>query len=194
MSDYTTLPEGLPVPADDGATDHLIRKAMPPILLPSTEGALVNLSELGEGRTILYFYPLSGRPGEDLPEGWDAIPGARGCATEACSFRDHFAELIEAGAADVYGVSSQDPEYQGELAERLDLPFAMLSDESLALADAMRLPTFSAPGHERLYARCTLVVTDGRIEQVFYPVFPPNEHAEEVLAWLRGRGGLGDAS
>ena len=194
MSDYMTLPEGLPVPADDGATDHLIRKAMPPILLPSTEGALVNLSELGEGRTILYFYPLSGRPGEDLPEGWDAIPGARGCTTEACSFRDHFAELIEAGAADVYGVSSQDPEYQGEHAERLDLPFAMLSDESLALADAMRLPTFSAPGHERLYARFTLVVTDGLIERVFYPVFPPNEHAEEVLAWLRGQGGLGDAS
>ena len=182
--DFTRLPAGLPVPQDDGAADHLIGTPMPPLLLPTSDGGRMDLSELGEGRTILYLYPLSGRPGVDLPAGWDAIPGARGCSTEACDFRDHFRELRDAGAARVYGLSSQDPEYQRELVERLGLPFPMLSDEPFGLAAALRLPTFSAPGHDRLYARLTLVIRDSRIEHVFYPIFPPNEHAQQVLAWL----------
>lgn len=184
MTDYTALPEGLPVPADDGAADHLPGTSMPALTLPTSDGRSIELSGLGPGRTVIYLYPLTGRPGVDLPEGWDAIPGARGCSTEACNFRDHFQQLREAGAERVLGLSSQGAEYQAEVVERLRLPFAMISDESLALADALGLPTFSAPGHERLYARLTLVVRDGVIEHVFYPIFPPNEHAGQVLDWL----------
>ena len=185
MSDYTSLPDDLPAPTDDGAADHLPGLPMPPLRLATSAGAGVDLADLGEGRTIVYLYPLTGRPGVDLPAGWDAIPGARGCSTEACDFRDHLADLTAAGAARVYGMSSQSADYQAEVVERLHLPFAMISDPDLALADGLRLPTFSAPGHERLYSRLTLVVRDGRIEHVFYPVFPPNTHAREVLGWLR---------
>ena len=124
-------------------------------------------------------------PGVDLPQGWDEIPGARGCSTEACDFRDHFAELEAAGASRVFGMSSQDVPYQAEVVARLNLPFSMISDQGLALADALQLPTFAAPGHDRLYARLTLVIRDGVIEHVFYPIFPPNTHAQQVLAWLR---------
>lgn len=185
MSDFTTLPAGLPVPADDGAADHLPGLPLPRLTLPTSAGGEVAFDALPPGRTIVYLYPLTGRPGVDLPEGWDAIPGARGCSTEACDFRDHFAELREAGAAQVWGLSSQDPDYQAEVVSRLGLPFAMISDESFALGDALRLPTFSAPGHDRLYARLTLVIRDGRVEHVFYPIFPPNRHAQQVLEWLR---------
>jgi peroxiredoxin len=184
MTDYTVLPDNLPVPEDDGAADHLTGLAMPALTLPASDGSTVDLAALGPGRTIIYLYPLTGRPGVDLPEGWDSIPGARGCSTEACDFRDHFADLQQAGAARVYGMSSQDPEYQAEVVTRLRLPFAMLSDERFALGEAIGLPTFAAPGHDRLYARLTLVVRDGLIEHVFYPIFPPNTHAQEVLAWL----------
>ena len=186
MSDYTSLPDDLPAPTDDGAADHLPGRSMPSLRLATSDGAEVDLAELGEGRTVVYLYPMTGRPGVDLPEGWDDIPGARGCSTEACDFRDHLADLRAAGAARVYGMSSQDPGYQAEAVERLRLPFAMISDPELALADTLHLPTFSAPGHNRLYSRLTLVVRDGRIEHVFYPVFPPNTHAREVLDWLRG--------
>lgn len=137
------------------------------------------------GRTILYLYPLTGRPGTDLPEGWDAIPGARGCSTEACDFRDHFTELKDAGIEEVWGLSSQDVDYQAEVVRRLRLPFHMLSDETFALAEALGLPTFAAAGHPRLYTRLTMVIRDGRIEHVFYPIFPPNTHAQQVLDWLR---------
>lgn len=184
MTDYTVLPDGLPEPEDDGAADHLPGTAMPALTLPASDGGSVDLDDLGPGRTILYLYPLTGRPGVDLPDGWDAIPGARGCSTEACDFRDHFQDLRRAGAARVYGLSSQEPAYQAEVVERLALPFAMVSDERLALAEALRLPTFRAPGHDRLYARLTLVVGEGRIEHAFYPIFPPNAHAREVLDWL----------
>lgn len=183
-ADYTVLPAGLPVPEDDGAAAHLTGLAMPRLTLPASDGDRVDLVGLGRGRTIVYCYPLTGRPGVDLPDGWDAIPGARGCSTEACGFRDHFAELRAAGAERVYGLSSQDTAYQAEVVDRLSLPFPMLSDESFALADALRLPTFEADGHPRLYARLTLVVRDGAVEHVFYPIFPPNEHAAQVLAWL----------
>jgi len=121
----------------------------------------------------------------DLPAGWDEIPGARGCSTEACDFRDHYADLQAAGAGRVWGMSSQDPDYQAEVVERLRLPFAMLSDPDFALAGAVGLPTFSAPGHDRLYTRLTLVLRDGEIEHAFYPIFPPSTHAQQVLAWLR---------
>jgi peroxiredoxin len=131
----------------------------------------------------LYFYPLTGRSGVDLPEGWDAIPGARGCTTEACDFRDHHADLVAAGAEIVYGVSSQDTDYQRELVGRLNLPFAMLADPGFTIAGALELPTFTAGG-QRLHSRLTLVV-DGRVEHVFYPIFPPNRHAQQVLAWLQ---------
>lgn len=184
MTDYTTLPDGLPVPEDDSAADHLPGQRMPQLELPVSDGGTVDLAGLGTGRTVIYLYPLTGQPGVDLPEGWDAIPGARGCSTEACDFRDHFEDLRRAGAQRVFGLSSQDPAYQQEVVERLRLPFAMISDDALALADALRLPTFSAPGHDRLYARLTLIVRDGRIEHVFYPIFPPNAHAQQVLDWL----------
>jgi peroxiredoxin/DNA-binding transcriptional MerR regulator len=185
MTDYTTLPAGLPVPEDDGGAHHLPGAAVPPLAFTSTDGSKVNLAELGAGRAIIYLYPLTGRPGVDLPDGWDSIPGARGCSTEACDFRDHFQELTDAGVTAVFGFSSQDTAYQAEVVERLRLPFEMLSDEDFALGDALRLPTFAAEGHERLYSRLTLVIRNGRIEHAFYPIFPPNTHAQQVLAWLR---------
>lgn len=185
MPDYTQLPAGLPVPADDGGAAHLPGIQLPALQLHTSAGETVDLAKFGPGRTIIYLYPLTGRPGVDLPEGWDAIPGARGCSTEACDFRDHFQELQLAGAARVYGMSSQQTDYQAEVVSRLRLPFTMLSDPGFALADALRLPTFAAPGHERLYARLTLVISKGRIEHAFYPIFPPNEHAQQVLTWLR---------
>lgn len=177
------LPSDLPVPHDDGAADHLRGRAMPPVRLASTTGETVALDALGAGRSVVYVYPLTGRPGTDLPEGWDAIPGARGCTPEARGFRDHHDEFAAAGAARVFGVSSQDTDYQREAAERLGLPFAMLSDHTLRLADTLGLPTFEVSGM-RLYKRLTLIIRAGVIEHVFYPVFPPDEHAGQVLAWL----------
>jgi peroxiredoxin len=185
MTDYTTLPEGLPVPADDGAADQLWGAQLPALVLPTSDGGTVTLDALGSGLTVVYLYPLTGRPGVDLPDGWDAIPGARGCSTEACDFRDHFTDLRAAGAERVFGMSSQDTAYQAEVVERLRLPFSMISDTSFALGDALELPTFSAPGHARLYARLTMIVRNAVIEHVFYPIFPPNEHAQQVLDWLR---------
>lgn len=185
MSDFTTLPAGLPVPTDDGAAAHLPGTPLPDLALATSDGGAVHFRDLGPGRTVIYLYPLTGRPGVELPEGWDEIPGARGCSTEACDFRDHFADLKDAGATQVWGLSSQDPDYQAEVVERLGLPFAMISDPTFALGDALRLPTFSAPGHDRLYARLTLIVDDGTIEHVFYPIFPPNTHGRQVLDWLR---------
>ena len=184
MDDIYTLPADLPIPQDDGAADHLPGATVPELTLPSTAHETVALAALGTGRTILYIYPLSGRPGEDVPEGWNAIPGARGCTTQACDFRDHHEELLNAGAARVFGLSSQDTGYQRELVERLRLPFSMLSDPGLRLAAELRLPTFEANG-QTLYKRITLVVRDGAVEHVFYPVFPPNRHAGEVLSWLK---------
>ena len=185
MTDYTALPDNLPVPENDGAADHLPGSRLPALKLPTSDSGMVDLAALGPGRSIIYLYPLTGRPGVDLPEGWDTIPGARGCSTEACDFRDHYADLQRAGAAHVFGMSSQTPDYQAELVERLHLPFVMLSDPNFAMADALQLPTFTAQGHQRLYTRLTLVINDGMIEHVFYPIFPPNTHAQQVLGWLR---------
>lgn len=181
------LPENLPIPEDDGATAHLVGQTMPALTLSGSDGHAVNLAELGNGRTIIYLYPLTGAPGTDLPEGWDSIPGAGGCTTEACDFRDHHQMLRDAGAVNVYGLSSQDLDYQREVVTRLRLPFPMLSDPEFSLAERLHLPTFRAPGHERLHARLTLVVNSNVIEHVFYPVFPPNTHAQQVLEWIIGR-------
>jgi peroxiredoxin len=189
VSDYQQLPSNLPVPQDDGAADHLPGAAMPALVLHDTGGNEVALDQLGPGRTVVYLYPLSGRPGVDLPNGWDTIPGARGCTPEACGFRDHHADLKAAGAHAVYGLSSQSTDYQAELADRLGLPSSILSDPELALVGALDLPTFEASG-ERLFSRLTLIVTDGRIEHAFYPIFPPDQHAAEVLEWLRGRAAV----
>lgn len=187
MSDYQTLPAGLVAPVDDGAAAHLPGQAMPAVSLPTTDGRDITVSELAAGRTVLYVYPRTGRPGQALPEGWDEIPGARGCTPEACGFRDHHAELLAAGAGAVYGLSSQDTSYQLEVVERLQLPFPMISDEQLQLAHELRLPTFTTGGMT-LYRRLTMIVADGRIEHVFYPIFPPDEHAQQVVDWLRQNG------
>ncbi len=176
------VPQSRPEPEDDGACDHLPGMRMPSVSLRSTAGDLIDLSTL-TGTTVVYCYPLTGRPGEDLPRGWDEIPGARGCTPQSCAFRDHHAELRALGAY-VYGLSAQDTGYQREVAERLHLPFDLLSDEGLAFVEALGLPTFEVEGMV-LIRRLTLVVQDGQIEKVFYPVFPPNKNAEEVVEWLQ---------
>jgi peroxiredoxin len=155
---------------------------MPAITLPSTYGPDVDLGALPPGRTVVYCYPLTGQPGEPLPDGWDEIPGARGCTPQACAFRDHYRELQAFGVT-VFGLSTQTQDYQREMAERLHLPFPVLSDSDLRLAHALRLPTFETAGMI-LLKRLTLVVRDGAIEHVFYPVFPPNESAAQVMTWL----------
>lgn len=184
MNVRNQLPPDLPAPEDDRAADHLIGLRAPALTLSSTSGGNVALDGLGAERTVIYVYPLTGRPGTDLPEGWDSIPGARGCTTEACDFRDHHAELTDAGASRVFGLSSQDRDYQREVVDRLGLPFALLSDTGFGLVEALGLPTFEASG-QTLFKRLTLVILDGVIEHAFYPIFPPNEHAQEVLTWLR---------
>jgi peroxiredoxin len=184
------LPEGLPVPEDDGAADHLPGMVVPPLALPATSGGLFRVDQVPEGfqRLVIYVYPMTGRPGAALPEGWNDIPGARGCTPESCGFRDHAADISAVGAA-VAGLSTQDTEYQREAAERLRLPFPLLSDSAGEFGGALRLPVFTVEGAE-LLKRLTLVLrhgTDGRavVEHAFYPVFPPDAHAEEVLGWLR---------
>ncbi|MFI7132074.1 MerR family transcriptional regulator [Nonomuraea sp. NPDC050153] len=185
MSDYASLPAGLPVPEDDGAATHLPGTEIPHLELRDSGGTTASLDALGAGRTVIYIYPLTGRPGTDLPDGWDSIPGARGCTPEACGFRDHYQDLLAAGAVGVFGLSSQGTDYQREVVERLRLPFQMLSDPARSLGRALDLPTFEAGGLT-LYKRLTLIIRDGVIEHVFYPIFPPGEHAGEVLTWLRG--------
>jgi peroxiredoxin len=183
MRSLLELPTDLPRPIDDGAADHLTGLAVPDLALSATDGALVNLAKL-RGRTVVYAYPRTGEPGKPLIEGWDAIPGARGCTPQSCAFRDHFAELKQLGVAQLFGLSTQDTAYQREAAERLHLPFAILSDAELDLTRALRLPTFSAGGMT-LLKRLTLVIDDGKVVKVFYPVFPPDKNADEVIAWLR---------
>lgn len=177
------LPDVLPVPQDDGAARHLTGARLPDLALPVTDGAQVNLARLG-GRTVAYIYPRTGRPGQPLPEGWDGIPGARGCTPQSCGFRDHFADLKRLGVAQLFGLSTQTTDYQREAVERLHLPFAILSDAELQLTRALKLPTFEVAGMT-LIKRMAWVIDDGVIIKVFYPVFPPDQSAEEVIAWLR---------
>ena len=184
VKDPLQLPDDLPVPEDDGAADHLAGMALPPVALRATDGTSVRLDEL-QGRTVVFAYPRTGRPGEPSLGGddeWDAIPGARGCTPQACSFRDEYARFVEADTR-VLGLSTQDTAYQQEAAERLQLPYPLLSDEQLELATALRLPTFDVDGITVL-RRLTLFLRDGAIETVTYPVFPPNRSAEQALARL----------
>lgn len=176
--DWSTIP----APIDDGGTSHLAGTRLPSLALPSTDGGFVDLAALG-GRTVVYVYPRTGQPGVENPDGWDMIPGARGCTPQSCSFRDHFAELKRLGIAHLFGLSTQSTDYQREAARRLHLPFGILSDEHLALAGAMRLPTFETAGMT-LLKRFTLVIDDGTVTHVFYPVFPPDRSAADVVAWL----------
>ncbi len=177
--DWSTIPS----PKDDGATRHLNGLGVPSIPLRSTDGTMVDLSAL-KGRTVVYAYPRTGKPGVENPPGWDMIPGARGCSPQSCSFRDHFAELKGLGVQHLFGLSTQDPDYQKEAADRLHLPFGMLSDENLALGRAMNLPTFETSGMT-LLKRFTMVIDDGVVTHVFYPVFPPDRSAADVIEWLK---------
>jgi peroxiredoxin len=183
--DPNVLPAGIPVPVDDGAARHLAGQKIPALALAATDGSSVDLSRLA-GRTVVYIYPRTGVPGEPPLDGWDLIPGARGCTPQSCSFRDHFSELRRLGVSHLYGLSTQDTAYQREAAQRLELPFAILSDETLALTRAVGLPTFSVAGMT-LLKRMVLVIDDGIVTKVFYPVFPPDKSAEEVIAWLGQR-------
>lgn len=184
---YTRLPPDLPAPVDDGAARHLPGTRLPSVVLPSTAGGDVDLSRLGPGRAVVFVYPMTATPGVPLPDGWDAFPGARGCTAQVCSMRDQLAELRAAGAAAVLGLSGQPPAEQRAAAERLHVPYPLLSDADGRAATALALPTFSLGGRTYL-RRLTLVVRDGVVEHVFHPVFPPDTHADEVLAWLRGHG------
>ena len=177
------LLKDLPVPIDDGACDHLPGLRLPSVPLLSTAGRLVDLSSL-PGRTVVYCYPRTGRPDQEPPQGWNEIPGARGCTPQSCAFRDHHRELQALGAR-LFGLSTQETDYQREAAERLHLPFELLSDARLAFARALRLPTFEVES-VTLIKRLTLIIRDGYIEKVFYPVFPPDAHPEEVIGWLSG--------
>jgi peroxiredoxin len=177
------LPDDLPVPVDDGATRHLTGLKLPDVALAATDGSTVDLSRL-RGRTVVYVYPRTGRPGQALPTGWNAIPGARGCTPQSCSFRDHFNELRALGVRQLYGLSTQDTDYQREAVARLHLPFAILSDADLKFQRALRLPIFEVDGMV-LLKRMALVIDDGVIAKVFYPVFPPDGSAAEVIGWLQ---------
>lgn len=181
-----SLPDDLPRPTDDGAAAHLPGNAMPITRLLSTDGTTVHLSDLPLGRTVIFVYPRTGRPNRALPDGWDSIPGARGCTVQMCSIRDSIEDLRRADAVAVYGLSTQDTAYQSEAVQRLGLPYPLLADPTRSVGGKLRLPTF-AVGDLTVYRRLTLVVQDGVIEKVFYPVFPPDTHVGEVVSWLRSR-------
>jgi peroxiredoxin len=183
IHDPNILPADLPVPEDDGAARHLAGMQLPEVALQATDGTQVDLARLAD-RTVVYIYPRTGRPGVALPDGWDAIPGARGCTPQSCSFRDHFAELKALGVAHLFGLSTQDTDYQREAVDRLHLPFAILSDAGLQLTHALGLPTFEVAGMT-LLKRMVLIIDDGVIAKAFYPVFPPDESAAIVAGWLR---------
>jgi peroxiredoxin len=175
----------IPAPVDDGATAHLVGMTLPPVSLRATDDTMVTLSLLA-GRTVVFGYPRTGEPGKiALVDDWDMIPGARGCTPQTCSFRDLFAELKAAGASQVFGLSTQDNTYQTEMASRLHLPFPVLSDEKLELTRALRLPVMEVAGLTLMKRLTMIIVDDARIAHVFYPVFPPDQNAAEVLAWLK---------
>jgi peroxiredoxin len=183
QTNLNQLPANLPRPKDDGGARHLTGMALPDLELPSTSNRRVNLSKTTSPRVVLYAYPMTGRPDRQLPQGWDDIPGARGCTPETCGFRDHHKDLAKLHA-EVFGVSTQDTEYQQEMVKRLEVPFEVLSDQQFTLVKALRLPTFQVEGMT-LMKRLTIIARNGKIEKVFYPVFPPDKHAEEVIAWLK---------
>lgn len=181
MKTYETMPEDLPQPIDDGACDHLIGMKLPDIDLPATDGSVVNLSEQ-KRKTVVYCYPMTAKPGIPLAEGWDEIPGARGCTPQSCSFRDHHSELSALGA-DVFGLSAQNTEYQREMVERLHLPFLVLSDANFKFCELMRLPTFEVSGM-RLLKRVTMIAENTTVMKVHYPIFPSDSDAPWVIEQL----------
>jgi peroxiredoxin len=192
-TNLSDLPRDLPRPLDDGAASHLEGMALPKVALGATNGAGIDLAGI-PGRVVIYVYPMTGRAGVPLPDGWDGIPGARGCTPQSCAFRDHYSELKSLNTS-VFGLSTQTTEYQKEARDRLHLPFELLSDSEHRLKQLLRLPTFAVAGME-LYKRLTLVAESARIRKVFYPVFPPDQNADDVLAWLRQNaqpGATGDA-
>ena len=185
MSEFSQLPPDLPVPVDDGAASHLTGMEVPSLRLRATRGGELDLAEAAAGRLVAYVYPRTGVPGEPLIEGWDDIPGARGCTPQSCAYRDAMTEFERLGAS-LVGISAQTPGEQREFAEREHIPFPLLSDSGLALAgEPLRLPTFEAGGLT-LYRRLTLIAEAGSIVKAFYPVFPPDRDAADVLAWLAG--------
>ncbi len=177
----------IPAPADDGAMDHLPGRSLPATNLTGTDGQTVDLSQV-PGKTVVYIYPMTGRPDTPLPDGWDAIPGARGCTPQSCSFRDHAEELANLGINYLYGLSTQSTDYQKEAAERLQLPFPLLSDANLEFATQLNLPTMDVEGMT-LLKRAALVIDQAVIVKVFYPVFPPDENADIVIDWLKRHAG-----
>jgi peroxiredoxin len=184
-ADIQQLPDDLPVPVDDGACDHLTGMDVPGVALPSTGGGTVRLDDPAGPRTVVFVYSLTAKPGEEPPggmAGWTAIPGARGCTSQACAYRDEAEQFRRLGVR-LYGLSTQDNAYQVELAARLGLPYEVLSDAGLELTRGLHLPTFQVEGRT-LLKRHTLVIARGRIEHVFYPVFPPDQDASHVLVWL----------
>lgn len=182
MSFFIDLPNDLPVPVDDGLCLHLRHNPLPKLKLNSTAGKQVDLSALN-GWLVIYCYPRTGKPNEPLPDGWDAIPGARGCTPQSCAFRDHYHE-IQALGAQVFGLSTQKTDYQSEVATRLHLPFPILSDENFDFTNALQLPTFEVSGMV-LNKRLTIIAFNGVIQHVFYPIFPPNQNATDVIDWLK---------
>ena len=181
--DFSQLPSDLPIPIDDGAGDRLLNKNLPDLVLNSTSEKQVNLSNL-KSRVVFYCYPMTGQPGVKLPDGWDSIPGARGCTPQSCSFRDHHEEL-QALNTEVYGISTQTSSTQQEAVARLHLPFELLSDAQYKLINALQLPTFEVPTYQKLIKRLTFIADKGKIIKVFYPVFPPDRNAQDVIDWLK---------
>lgn len=189
MSDYTSLPDDLPAPEDDGAADHLRGTPVPHVALPATSGGEIDLAELATGLLVAYVYPRTGVPGEPPPDGWDHIPGARGCTPQSCSYRDSLAAFERHGAR-LVGISAQSAAEQAEFAAREHIPYSLLADPGLRLAEALGLPTFAveiAGADVTLYKRLTFVAEEGVIVKAFYPVFPPDRDAADVLAWLGSR-------
>ena len=179
--DLYRLPDGLPAPEDDGGADHLLRKVVPPLVLESSQGS-VNLAELCSERAVVYIYPRTGRPGEPSLPGWDAIPGARGCTPQSCAFRDHAGKLVALGAR-IAGLSAQTLDNQVEFGDRNHMPFPVIADPRLELGAALSLPTFEVE-RQTLYKRLTFVAERAKVVKTFYPVFPPDGNAGDVLAWL----------
>jgi peroxiredoxin len=184
MEKLTELPKDLPTPLDDGDCNHLTGDYLPSISLSSTQDKYVDLSTIS-GYVVIYCYPITGQPGVSLPDGWDEIPGARGCTPQSCAFRDHYQELNDLGAQ-VFGLSTQSTEYQLEAKIRLHLPFDLLSDCDLNFANTLKLPIFKID-NKHLIKRVTLIVKNGNIVKVFYPIFPPDRNADDVISWLKAQ-------
>lgn len=176
-----SIPADLPIPLDDGACEHLENMRIPNVSLWSTDNQEINLSNL-RGWNLIFCYPMTGRPGVPIPEGWAQIPGAAGCTPQACSYRDNHAELKRNGVG-VYGISTQTSEAQKEASIRLGLSYPLLSDANHSFSSALKLPLLEVDGL-KLIKRVTLVLKDGAIKKCFYPVFPPDKNVVEVTAWL----------